>query len=491
MNKKIKEFVSDTDQSTVLSTKNYNENRTIIFETNKKVHQSDSIAWVVGSVTFLLFLILSAGRFLTIGAFFDDIFFNFVFGWLKYLVYLVLMFIDLSILFGLQLKVKKRFLGMLIAIGLTVVWICSVTLLIDLKVKHLDGVKLWQKDIFVKSVTIYTSNWLDNSLFSNKFNDVSGHTKFLIYPLFGYLNLYQGGGFLGNFLAGVFAYASLPVGLILGIIALFLSIIWTLTGNPLFLFLPKAKRKGKRVRVLALRSNNNPHDQKKPLFNLTKHKNSSTKVLFWQEPSEAPFPDETPPSAQEPSSAIKKDFSEIDWNEPEDEYETFTMFDENQDIDLKYHQVKPTTTLIDTEIKVDPQLGVYGFKPLREPTIKTFTTNNDQEVDDSLFFKEILKSSQDRSDTQADVLMDNPSAFLSHSVNLDQDFPLNYQTQKDWLYKQALAEVLKARKASATLLKRWLKISLSQASEIIDRMEQEGVIGPANGTKTREVYYKS
>jgi len=107
------------------------------------------------------------------------------------------------------------------------------------------------------------------------------------------------------------------------------------------------------------------------------------------------------------------------------------MFDENQDIDLKYHQVKPTTTLIDTEIKVDPQLGVYGFKPLREPTIKTFTTNNDQEVDDSLFFKEILKSSQDRSDTQADVLMDNPSAFLSHSVNLDQDFPLNYQTQKD------------------------------------------------------------
>jgi len=44
MNKKIKEFVSDTDQSTVLSTKNYNENRTIIFETNKKVHKSDSIA---------------------------------------------------------------------------------------------------------------------------------------------------------------------------------------------------------------------------------------------------------------------------------------------------------------------------------------------------------------------------------------------------------------------------------------------------------------
>jgi len=128
-------------------------------------------------------------------------------------------------------------------------------------------------------MTIYTSNWLENSLFSSKFNNVSGHAKFLIYPLFGYLNLYQGGGFLGNFFAGIFAYTSLPISLVFGVVALFLSIIWTLTGNPLFLFLPKAKRKGKKVRVLALRSNNNPHDQKKPLFNLTNHKDSSTKVL--------------------------------------------------------------------------------------------------------------------------------------------------------------------------------------------------------------------
>jgi len=30
------------------------------------------------------------------------------------------MFIDLSILFGLQLKAKKRFLGMLLALGLAV-----------------------------------------------------------------------------------------------------------------------------------------------------------------------------------------------------------------------------------------------------------------------------------------------------------------------------------------------------------------------------------
>lgn len=479
MNKKIKEFVSDTDQSTVLSTKNYNENRTIIFETNKKVHKSDSIAWVVGSVTFFLFLILSAGRFLTIGAFFDDVFFNFIFGWLKYPIYLVLMFIDLSILFGLQLKAKKRFLGMLLALGLAVAWICSAALLIGLKVHHLDGIKLWQKDIFVKSMTIYTSNWLENSLFSSKFNNVSGHAKFLIYPLFGYLNLYQGGGFLGNFFAGIFAYTSLPISLVFGVVALFLSIIWTLTGNPLFLFLPKAKRKGKKVRVLALRSNNNPHDQKKPLFNLTNHKDSSTKVLSWAEESEAPLLDVVSPPAQESPLVIKKDFSEINWNEPEDEYETFTMFDEEQDIDLKYHQVEPTQTLIDTGVKVDPQLGVYGFKPLREPSMETFINNDGQEVDDSLFFEEILKPSLDEK-TQTDRMVKS-LVSLPDSVNLN---------QKDLLYKQALAEVLKTRKASASFLKRQLKISFSEASEIINRMEAEGLIGPDNGWKTREIYYK-
>lgn len=306
--------------------------------------------------------------------------------------------------------------------------------------------------------------------------------KFLIYPLFGYLNLHQGGGFLGNFFAGIFAYASLPVGLILGVVALLLSTIWTLTGNPFFLFLPKTKRKGKRVRMLALRSNNNPHDQKKPLFNLTKHQDSAPKVLPWQEPSSSSDLDATPPSAQEPPVVSKKDFSKIDWNEPEDEYETFTMFDENQDIDLKYHQVEPTTTLVDTGIKIDPQLGVYGFKPLREPTIKTFTTTTDQEVDDSLFFKEILKSSQD-SDAQTDVLEEKSRTFLLNSVNLNQN-------QKDLLYKQALAEVLKTKKASAMVLKRRLKISFGQANEIINRMEQEGLIGPANGTKSREIYYK-
>ena len=164
------------------------------------------------------------------------------------------------------------------------------------------------------------------------------------------------------------------------------------------------------------------------------------------------------------------------------------MFDENQDIDLKYHQVEPTTTLVDTGIKIDPQLGVYGFKPLREPTIKTFTTT-DQEVDDSLFFKEILKSSQDR-DAQTDVKEEKSQVFLPNSVNLNQNLLLDYQTQKDLLYKQALAEVLKTRKASAMALKRRLKISFNQANEIINRMEQEGLIGPANGTKSREIYYK-
>jgi|GEM_PF-894464 len=146
------------------------------------------------------------------------------------------------------------------------------------------------------------------------------------------------------------------------------------------------------------------------------------------------------------------------------------MFDEEQDIDLKYHQVEPTQTLIDTGVKIDPQLGVYGFKPLREPSMETFINNDGQEVDDSLFFEEILKPSLDGK-TQTDGMVKS-LVSLPDSVNLN---------QKDLLYKQALAEVLKTRKASASFLKRQLKISFSEASEIINRMEAEGLIGPDNG----------
>jgi S-DNA-T family DNA segregation ATPase FtsK/SpoIIIE len=58
----------------------------------------------------------------------------------------------------------------------------------------------------------------------------------------------------------------------------------------------------------------------------------------------------------------------------------------------------------------------------------------------------------------------------------------------DALYDQALQIVRKSRTASASMLQRRLKIGYNRAARIIEQMEEEGVIGPPDGSRSRPVY---
>ncbi|WP_406682080.1 FtsK/SpoIIIE family DNA translocase [Rhodobium gokarnense] len=55
------------------------------------------------------------------------------------------------------------------------------------------------------------------------------------------------------------------------------------------------------------------------------------------------------------------------------------------------------------------------------------------------------------------------------------------------LYDQAVAVVLRDRKASTSYVQRRLSIGYNRAASIIERMEQEGLIGPANHAGKREI----
>lgn len=61
----------------------------------------------------------------------------------------------------------------------------------------------------------------------------------------------------------------------------------------------------------------------------------------------------------------------------------------------------------------------------------------------------------------------------------------------DPLLSEAWNEVLRAGRASASLLQRRLKVGYSRAARILDEMEQQGWIGPENGSKGRELLRKS
>ena len=62
--------------------------------------------------------------------------------------------------------------------------------------------------------------------------------------------------------------------------------------------------------------------------------------------------------------------------------------------------------------------------------------------------------------------------------------------EEDPLYQEAKRVVIEARKASASLLQRRLRIGYARAARLIDLLEERGVVGPLDGAKPREVYFK-
>jgi len=60
-------------------------------------------------------------------------------------------------------------------------------------------------------------------------------------------------------------------------------------------------------------------------------------------------------------------------------------------------------------------------------------------------------------------------------------------TSEDDLYDMAVAIVLRDRKASTSYLQRRLSIGYNRAADLVERMEAEGLIGPANNVGRREI----
>lgn len=57
----------------------------------------------------------------------------------------------------------------------------------------------------------------------------------------------------------------------------------------------------------------------------------------------------------------------------------------------------------------------------------------------------------------------------------------------DPMYEQAARLVVRSRKASASYIQRKLRLGYARAARLLDAMEQEGLVGPAQGSRGREV----
>jgi S-DNA-T family DNA segregation ATPase FtsK/SpoIIIE len=61
------------------------------------------------------------------------------------------------------------------------------------------------------------------------------------------------------------------------------------------------------------------------------------------------------------------------------------------------------------------------------------------------------------------------------------------EAEQDDMLEEAIALVTKTGRASTTFLQRRLGIGYPRASRLMDQLEEEGIIGPAEGSRPRQV----
>jgi len=101
------------------------------------------------------------------------------------------------------------------------------------------------------------------------------------------------------------------------------------------------------------------------------------------------------------------------------------------------------------------------------------------------FIKEHNEAREDAIPIEA-VNGERPALDVEAAQNLFEE--LSGDGDDDDMYARAVELVRLAKKASASLLQRRLKVGYARAARLLDMMEERGVIGPGDGAKPREVY---
>ncbi|HJA21545.1 MAG TPA: DNA translocase FtsK [Candidatus Limosilactobacillus intestinipullorum] len=87
------------------------------------------------------------------------------------------------------------------------------------------------------------------------------------------------------------------------------------------------------------------------------------------------------------------------------------------------------------------------------------------------------------------IKKEQPAEYDENMVVTDQELATEEQAEEeDELFPAALKFVVAEQRASTSLIQRRFRIGYNRAARIIDDLEQRGYIGPANGSKPREVY---
>lgn len=95
----------------------------------------------------------------------------------------------------------------------------------------------------------------------------------------------------------------------------------------------------------------------------------------------------------------------------------------------------------------------------------------------------LIKNSEDEIPTDISMEADQTKNVLFETLNRSDD-------QEDDLYEEAKEIVIQTGKASTSYLQRKLRVGYARAARLIDILEENGIVGPGEGSKPREVLIK-
>jgi S-DNA-T family DNA segregation ATPase FtsK/SpoIIIE len=83
---------------------------------------------------------------------------------------------------------------------------------------------------------------------------------------------------------------------------------------------------------------------------------------------------------------------------------------------------------------------------------------------------------------------DESVAIIAEGLNEDEN---DETAEADERYDEAVALVCESGQASISMVQRRLRVGYNRAARMIETMEKEGVVGPADGSKPREVLVRN
>lgn len=192
--------------------------------------RGDEIAVLFFGLLFLIFLLISFFRLFAAGKLFDDFIFVFLFGWSKYLVYLILFALTIPICFNHYFKIRFSFILALSSSLIAISWLVD-----NINLIATSNSKIWigLHPYSFTSFTNYFDDWWQSTIIKNyhgffghplTFNNWTSVNSF--FPSF------AAGSIISNSLLVVTNYGTFIVNFLLNLLLVIISFSWLFFNKP-------------------------------------------------------------------------------------------------------------------------------------------------------------------------------------------------------------------------------------------------------------------